>query len=211
MATGGSAESSAKKARRDMADLLLETIDDNVEMNWDEKKGIAKSLVMMMREQQAALEHQVSEQKMQIMQQAAMFEKILERFNPVSGSSSTLQPVPGVGPTVENHVVKVQELVVKGKATNEEWCRAMQSGPEQKAKPTHDQQKIIRAAAAEFKEKLHKLLNVEQKLESIKEKQTVLNEEKTPPGIKPYAQPWDYSCMDEICNLSGKSITIPVP
>ncbi len=154
MAATSSAES-VEKPRRDMAELLLETLEDGGEMHVDEKRGIAKSLIMMMRQQQEALEHQISEQKLRMSQQPAMFEKILERFNPGAGQSNTLHTVPGIGSGVENQVAKVQELVAKGKASNEERCMATQQGSELKAKPTHDQQKIIRATAAEFKDKLH--------------------------------------------------------
>ncbi len=97
-----------------MAELLLEALDDGGEMSADEKRGIAKSLILMMKQQQEAQEHQASEQKFQMYQQAAMLEKILERFSPAAGQSSTAQPVqPGRGSCEGHQAARVQELVVK--------------------------------------------------------------------------------------------------
>lgn len=155
-----------------------------------------------MRDQQDSFQRQFE-------QQAQMFEKILERVV----APAAVGPSGPSAAAVQNDVKmsSMKELVAAGSVEDDERCRAMKENPKPKQQPTADQWKEIRAITAEFKDKLHKFMNVEEKLESIKNKQSLLNEEKRPPGLKPYAAPWEYTAMDEVSSLAGQNISIPVP
>jgi hypothetical protein len=163
----------------------------------------------LMREQSEAMQAKLHEQyQHQISQQAQFYERILDKFTSVQSTAAQAAPTeakPG------ESKLSVKDLIKAGAAASgsEAWSAAMQAKME--AKASADQLKEIRSAAADFKERLHKLMNVEEKLDVIKEKQTKLNEGGQPSGIKPYAAPWEFAAMDEDAALAGKSITIPVP
>ncbi len=120
-----------------------------------------------------------------------MFDKIIEKITVLTSGPTSSAAVQKKGELM----VSMIELVRKGGATDDEWCGAIKGVDPKTLRASPEQMKEIRATTAEYSEKLHKLMNIEEKLEAVKSKPEQLHSGKTPPGIKPYAAPWDFCLL----------------
>lgn len=105
----------------------------------------------------------------------------------------------------------LSELADKGSFDAKEWETAAAAQQKKSPPATIGQSKAIKSVGSDFRTKLHQLLNAEDKLQQLKDRQALLNDGKPAAGIKPYSQPWDFPSMDEPSSHQGKSITIVVP
>ncbi len=77
--------------------------------------------------------------------------------------------------------------------------------------PTAEQLKAIKKAGGETKDRVHTLMNAEEKLATLKERQEQLNQGRIPPGMKPYSAPWTIPSLDEKYSRAGTALSISIP
>lgn len=168
--------------------------------------------------QQSLLQQQQAMLAQQQMQQQ-MFGALMEKFTSTAVASvAAAPPAPAEVPsTVPRSAAteratadaKIAELMKSGSTNHEHWEQA--SGYLADKKLTHDEHKALTEVSSEFKKGLHSLMNCEERLNALKKRQELLNEEKMPPGLKPYCQPWTAASLDEKASMANTTISIVVP
>jgi hypothetical protein len=78
-------------------------------------------------------------------------------------------------------------------------------------KATGEQTACVNGAAATLRKEFNLLLNSEEKISALKNRQELANKEKAVPGLKPYASPYrECPSADEVSPMAGTTITIVV-
>jgi hypothetical protein len=107
----------------------------------------------------------------------------------------------------------VAQLIAEGDHNSNDWTEAARL-LNKNEQPTAEQLSAVRAVGAELKQKLHSLMNAEEKLEGLKERQAVLSKNdlpKCPPGMKPHKAPKDFPSLDFESKFASTPLVINIP
>lgn len=154
--------------------------------------------------------------------QQSMFQQMMTEFiMKEKVDADTVAPLPlaqqllgaagsgiGVTPAPAPRSNVLSELADRGSFNAKEWETAAAAQLKKTPPASNGQIKAIKSVGSDFRTKLHQLLNAEDKLQQLKDRQVLLNDSKPAAGIKPYSQPWDFLSIDEPSSHQGKVLPL---